>query len=363
MLYVVAAFYCTSLWFYLRAQSSEICQTLFFTALYVSLLGFLRPLRERGARGLDARAWRWLAAAWACVALLVFTRIVYGLLMPLTVLLAAWCAAQGRSWSELRRDAPRLAAALLLPPLAILAVLAIVNHVKFGAPWLTGYHQWRAATHFPVGRLADGLWGYLFSARFSIFLTFPLLIFALVALRRFIERHRLDAVVMLSIFGAFLLFLAKLPSWAGEWSYGPRYLLPMLPVLSLPFLLFADDVLDRIGTWRARAWAAAAVAALAYSAYLQVQVTRMPFWTYYNARILVDALVVSPETLDYFFNHHDAVVVNDVIRHRSNLAALPYLAEVEERAPPQLLELYRDNLGRMLERGNLYWALPSAERR
>lgn len=362
LLFVIGALYCTSLWFYQRAQSSEIYQTLFFTALFMALLGFLRPLMERGPRGLDAHAWRCLAAVWGCAALLVFTRILNGLLLPVIVLLAAWCAARGRSWRELRGSAAGLGAALLLPPALILVALGVVNHVKFGAPWLTGYHQWRGDSHLPYGRLADGLWGFLFAPRFSIFLYFPLLIFALVGLRRFAERHRLDLAVMLSIFAPFFLVLAKTPSWAGEWSYGPRYLLPMLPVLSLPFLAFADDLLDRIGAWRARAWAAAAIAALAYSAYLQVQVNLLPFWIYYNAR---EALFVSRSlvSIDYFLNRHTALIAEDLVRHRHDVEGLPYFAEMKLYAPPEFVADYRRNFGAMLERGNLYWTLPPGQRR
>jgi hypothetical protein len=216
VLFVIASLYCTSLWFYQRAQGSELIQTLLFSVLFVALLGFLRPLRERGASALAARAWGWLALAWLCAAVLVFLRVANGLLLPLIVLLGAWFAAEGRSWRELR--AARLAAALLVPPALILAGLGMVNHAKFGAFWLTGYHQWMPEMHLPNGRLADGLWGFLFSPRFSIFSHFPLLVFALVALRRFVERHRLEAVVMLSIAGTFLLVLSKIPTWHGEFS-------------------------------------------------------------------------------------------------------------------------------------------------
>jgi MFS family permease len=362
VLFVIAAFYCTSLWFYLRAQSSEIYQTLFFTALFMALIGFLRRLRERGPGGLDRRAWLCLAVAWLFAALLFFTRVLYGLLFPLIVLLGAWCASRGRTYAELRPGAVKLAAALLVPPLLTIALLGFVNHVKFGAPWLSGYHQWRLDLHVPGGRLADGLWGFLLSPRYSIFLYFPLLIFALVALRRFIERHLLDAVVMLSIFGAYMVVTAKFPSWAGEWTYGPRYLLPLLPVLSLPFLTFADDVLDRIGTWRARAWGAIAVAGLAFSAYLQVQMNLLPFWAYYTAQQAV-FLAPTPDTIEYLLNRHNGLLAADMVRHRYRPDALPYFAEVRQFATPAAFAAYRSDLGLVLERSNLYWSLPREQRR
>jgi hypothetical protein len=354
-LFVLGSLYCTSLWFYQRAQASELYQTLFFTALFMALVGFLRPLREHGPAGLGRRAWACLAVVWLCAAALIFTRVIYGMLLPLIVCLAVYCDARGRRL-------PPLLVPLLVPPLAIVALLGWVNQVKFGAPWLTGYHQWNEASHYPVGSLFDGLWGFLFAPRFSVFLYFPLLIFALVALRRFVERHRLDALVMLSVFACFLLVLAKTPSWAGEWSYGPRYLLPMLPVLSLPFLTFADDVLDRIQTWRARAWAAATLAALGYSAYLQAQVNLLPFWSYYEARAAL--LMARPlESVEYFLNRPTAFVVQDLLRHRRNVEALPYFSDLVRTSPAAYSEHARRELGRILERNNLYWALPPAERR
>ena len=132
----------------------------------------------------------------------------------------------------------------------------------------------------------------------------------------------------------------------------------MLPVLSLPFLVFADDVVDRIGTRQARIGGAIALAVLAYSAYLQVQINRMPFFTYYHAR----AAVRSEDSIDYFYNHHHAVVVNDLIKHRSNLEGLAYYAELK-RAEPETFAYRRAFILSMLERGNLYWALPPEERR
>lgn len=351
-LFVVAALYCTSLWFYLRAQSSEIYQTIFFAALFMSLLGFLRPLAERGPSGLDRRAWWCLAATWTCAGLLLFTRPLYGLLLPVIVLLAAYCGA--RSW--------KFAIPLLVPPALLVALLALVNHVKFGAPWLTGYHQWAGESNYPTGRIADGLWGFLFAPRFSVFLYFPLLIFALAGLRAFAARHRPDLRVMAALFVPLFLYLAMTPTWAGEWSYGPRYLLPMLPVLSLPSLAFADRLVERIGTWRARAWAACAVAVLGFSAHLQAQVNRLPFWTYYNVREALSG-ARSWESMEYLLNRHTGFVADDLLRHRHDLGALPYIRDLQRHAPREFTEEYLRNLGAMLDRGNLYWALPPNERR
>lgn len=358
--FVLAVTYGTFLWFYQRAQASELYQVILFTALFTSLVRFLRVLDERSARGLDWRAWTHLAVVWSCAALLVFTRVVYGLLLPLVVILAAHALTRGRSWAEVpRRDLRSLAGALLVPPMLIVGLLGVVNHLKFGAPWLTGYHQWRPELHWPSAGFADGLWGFLFSPRFSVFLYFPVLALALLGWKRFAALHRLDAVVALTIFVPFFFFLASLPSWAGEWAYGPRYLLFLLPVLSLPALVLAEQALDRRTEWRMRLGLVLAAAGLLYSAYLQVQVNRLPFFTYYHVRTTGN----SSELVSYFYDRHLGTISDDLIRHRANIDELPYFAEFKRAAPPEIVAEYREELAKILSRTNLYWALAPEDRR
>src|SRR5919108_1805587 len=141
LLFVIGTLYCSALWFYLRAQSSELYQVVFFVALFLCLASFLRT-RKRA----------WLAGAWAFALCLLFTRISYGLLLPIIALLA---------WREERR----LTAAIVVPPIVAAAALAWINHVKFGSPLLTGYHAWRPEVTTLSGSLADGVWGFLFAPR------------------------------------------------------------------------------------------------------------------------------------------------------------------------------------------------------
>ena len=361
VLFVVAVLYCSALWFYQRAQSSEIYQVLFFTALFMCLSPFLRALRERGPLRLERRAWAGLGGAWLFAAMLLFTRVSYGLLLPLITLLALYAALAGRPWREVRPAAGKLALALVLPPLAAVALLAYVNHVKFGAPWLSGYHQFNPQVVLPTGRLADALWGFLFSPRFSIFFYFPLLIVALFGAAAFWRRHRMDAIAMGSVFVAFILMIGKLPAWAGEFTYGPRYLLFVLPVLSLPALLFADALIDEWHAWRSRACAAAAIAGLAYFAYLQVQVNRLDFWIYYEARVALEAGYSEPAA-DYFRDRHIGHICADLIRHRQDLRALPYFPDLKRKVSAEDAERYVRELGRLIERGNWYWSLPREAR-
>jgi hypothetical protein len=236
-----------------------------------------------------------------------------------------------------------------------------VNYVKFGSPLLTGYHQWQPEVHALTGSLFDGLWGFLFAPRFSVFLHYPLLILALFGAHAFWRAHRADAIAMLALFVPQLLMISMMPLWTGEFGYGPRYLLFAVPVLSLPAVRCADSIIDRLGTWRARAWAAAALACLAYSAYLQVQVNRGVFWLYYEARSVLE-WGYSDAAAAWFRDRPVGVVCRDLIRHRHDLAALPWFPEFRKKVSPQLAEEYVRELGKMIDHGNWYWSLPREAR-
>src|SRR5262249_34956417 len=118
--FVLATLYGTYLWYYLRAQSSEVYQVLFFLGYFGVLVKYLDTLAAPGNG--PARA-RWATGVWICIALLVFTRIVHGALIPLTyasVAIALLRANEAQRARALRRDA----GLLVLPALAIIALLA-----------------------------------------------------------------------------------------------------------------------------------------------------------------------------------------------------------------------------------------------
>lgn len=344
VLFVIGAMYCSFLWFYQRAQSSELYLVVFFTALFLCLRAFLRR-----------HTWGWLWAAWAFVLALVLTRVVYGLLLPVVALFVLYALRQ-----DMRRLMPQLALHVALPPVLIVALLGWINDVKFGAPWLTGYHQWGHASHWPTGRWSEGLYGYFVSARFSIFLHFPLLIFALFGLRRFMRLHRLDGIFIFGTLAVFAVFLARLPSWAGEWTYGPRYLLFVAPLASLPALALAETLLEKPRAWPAAAAGAVALAVLGAAAYLQVQVNRLPFFIYYHARAAEE---VSPVAARYFRGHHVGIISIDLLRHRqNNFEGMPYFEDLKRRSDAAVLAEYQKVLAAMVDGGNWFWGVPPGER-
>lgn len=74
----------------------------------------------------------------------------------------------------------------------------------------------------------------------GLFVQSPVLIAALIGFcPLFIDpRWRKEAVLSTFVFITFLLINAGYFYWSGGWSFGPRFLIPMLPFLSLPIIFF-----------------------------------------------------------------------------------------------------------------------------
>lgn len=145
-----------------------------------------------------------------------------------------------------------VASAVLGGTLGILP-LALYNHLCFGAWWsLSTSHEafqafatLRRQGLFGIGLPSwEGLWGLLVSPARGLLVWCPLALLGLVPLRRTASR----SATLAAAWGAALLLLlvmAGFRDWHGGWFPGPRYLLPVLPLL---FLRLATRFQD--GRWR-----------------------------------------------------------------------------------------------------------------
>ena len=129
-------------------------------------------------------------------------------------------------------DPPKLVRRALLagsPVLAALAVWCGYNFIRFGTPFYTGY---AVAGNEAMGfgsPIRDGVIGLLLSPGASVFLYSPIVLLGAVAL---LHRRSVDlrtAVFFASYIIVFVLFYATIGNWLGGRSYGPRYLVPLMP--------------------------------------------------------------------------------------------------------------------------------------
>jgi len=107
------------------------------------------------------------------------------------------------------------------------------------------------------GDLGEGLIGLLLSTGKSALLYNPPLVLAPFALKAMWRARRADAALTLAALLALLLATARLADWHGDPAWGPRRLLPLVPIALEPLAPWLDGLFGR-----ARAWARVACVAL-----------------------------------------------------------------------------------------------------
>jgi len=131
---------------------------------------------------------------------------------------------------RLNRHAWRASACFVIPIVVFGLFVLAYNAARFGNPLLSGYGD---EVTFSTPLLV-GLFGLLLSSGKGFFWFTPLAIMGVFAFREFFRRNRKEALLIAALFVANLILYAKFVSWAGEGSWGPRYLVPLTPFVLLP---------------------------------------------------------------------------------------------------------------------------------
>ncbi len=135
---------------------------------------------------------------------------------------ATWVAG-ARSWQAALRFSVALTPAIV--------VTAAYDTLRYGAPWRAGYF-FATFTH----SLGAGLYGLLLSPAAGLFIYVPLLPIALVGLFLAIRRLPLLAATALALLVVRIPVYAVWFGWSAYWVWGPRYLVPAMPVLAVGLL-------------------------------------------------------------------------------------------------------------------------------
>ena len=283
-IFVLAALYSTFWWNYLRAQTFEIYHTLFLLAFYYHFVSAF-DLQRNDSNRRKSNAQLFIAAIF--FGALCLCKTVYTALLPALVII--WALSKTDSVSPVtreRRDRPLLF--FWLPACIFLCILAAANWSKFGSPLVTGYTQWEKESHPLQANVLPALWGFLFSPHHSVFLHFPILFFALAGWPSFFRKHKPDAIAAAFLGITLLLVNSMYLNWRGESSYGPRYLLPILPILSLPFIEYLTWLIERPNRIAKSLLGGGTIALLLYSFFLQVSVNSLPFFFCYSLKDILD---------------------------------------------------------------------------
>jgi len=231
----------TIAWPYATHFFGEPLSALALLALFYTLLRLRQSRRLR---------YGW--AAGLAAGLLIVSNVAHAALLPL-FLPYLWkaCAtgegreAEGISKSEIRNPKfpfhPLHLAPCILPLVGAVALLAWYNWVRFGHPLQTGYH-FGAGEGFN-GPLWQGLWGLLLSPYRGLFWYTPLAAASLISWPRFIARHKAEGWLLAGVSGVLVLLFARWWMWWGGFAWGPRFLVPLTPLL----VIVLAPMLERAG--------------------------------------------------------------------------------------------------------------------
>jgi hypothetical protein len=135
-----------------------------------------------------------------------------------------------------RRQAPggsdslvlKHAVCFMIPVFLAIAAHSFINYLKYGSFLKSGYGNEAFSTS-----LIYGFYGLLFSSGRGFFIYSPPMILAFFCIARFWKKHPLAAALI--VFAALirLYLFAKWWGWHGGLSWGPRYIIPLVPLLGL----------------------------------------------------------------------------------------------------------------------------------
>ncbi|MGQ9554698.1 MAG: hypothetical protein ACUVWR_11345 [Anaerolineae bacterium] len=155
-----------------------------------------------------------------------------------------------RLWRTWGRHRWQASLRLLLPPIAVslisIAGMLYFNWARFGQPLNSGYSVHEQFST-PV---LNGLSGLLFSSDKSIFIFSPVLLFIIPALPLAWRRFRAEICLLLAIAIANLFLFASWYDWRGGLAWGPRFLVPLTPILLTLMLPWVEEKgLSRRSWW------------------------------------------------------------------------------------------------------------------
>jgi hypothetical protein len=219
---ILAAGLASPLWMYARVLFAEAVLAFALTAA-VALI-FLSPPEEPPRLG--GSSFRFFAAG-LIVGIGLLTRAAFAIYLPALMWLIGRRSTSRDRW-------PRFAAfGIGLIPFA--AGLLWHNALRFSDPFRFGYAG-EAFTTLPW----RGIAGLLISPGKSVFLYAPPLILSLILWPRFRRVYPALGEFLALAWITALPFYGTWWAWDGGWSWGPRFLVPLIPLSCLPLIVLPE---------------------------------------------------------------------------------------------------------------------------
>ncbi|MSZ88285.1 MAG: hypothetical protein F2585_02985 [Actinobacteria bacterium] len=167
----------------------------------------------------EERSWRLAALVGLLAGCVGLTRVTTFVFVPVFLL----AGIVGRARFD-RRETIRQSMAFGAGSLVVFLVFAANSYIRFGKLG-AGYSGLELVTPFYTG-----MFGLFLSPGKGLVFYAPIVIVVLFALRQSYLANRRYALVVLAIMTLHLVVYSRLVFWAGDDAYGPRYLIPLLPI-------------------------------------------------------------------------------------------------------------------------------------
>jgi hypothetical protein len=129
--------------------------------------------------------------------------------------------------------------AMFLLPLLVAGIFDLwLNLVRFGSLFETGYAN--EANEFYPGQLWRTIPSLLGSLDKGLFIFCPILLLGLFGWRAFARQHQAEAMLCGALIAENLLLTGAWHAWQGGWCWGPRFLVPLIPLWLLPAAFLFD---------------------------------------------------------------------------------------------------------------------------
>jgi hypothetical protein len=176
------------------------------------------------------KTWALVMCGMVAGAALLF-RSTAGVFLPV---LGVWFLVVGYRKDELR-GAVRHGALFSLGAVLSLSFLVMTNAWRYGSALSFGYGQSTSNLHAlgARGPILTGLWGLLLSPGKSIFLYAPFVLLAVAGIVISVRRLPAEMSLLIGLVAVNTLFFARVRFWHGDWAWGPRYMIIVLPCLAV----------------------------------------------------------------------------------------------------------------------------------
>lgn len=199
-----------------------------FDIVPATLFGFAAALFLIRSRGSGRPAWFLLSGFSLGLGLLV--RISLLVFLPALLGYVIWLIVTRRAGSY-------AAWMFLLPIVVGLVLVGGYNWIRFGSVFETGYAGDPQANGFATP-LWVGLAGLLLSPGKGLFFYSPILLLFFGGIAHFARRRPAEAVLWAGVCLPYLVACSAFSSWSGDYCWGPRYLVLVLPFLFVPVAYF-----------------------------------------------------------------------------------------------------------------------------